>query len=75
MIFDRPARLTLVDGRPKEKVTVEMVWSKGMFGATFRSAFCGSVVNPNARNLPMTSCSARLLGQKTLFDPWTGGAA
>ena len=64
VLFDRAARLTLIDGQPKEKVTFNTNWSKGNLGATFRSTYFGSVVNPNATN----PANDVLLGQKTLFD-------
>jgi iron complex outermembrane receptor protein len=62
-LFGRVARLTLLDGQPKEKVTFTTDWEKGPFAATFRGTYYGQVVEPAA-----AAANDIPLGQKTLFD-------
>lgn len=65
VLFGRIARLTLEDGQPKEKVTLQTVWDGGNLGATVRGTFYGSVVEPGSA---ANGSSDILLTEKFLWD-------
>jgi iron complex outermembrane receptor protein len=45
-LFNRINTLTLSEGQPKEKASVNVNWSLGSFGATFKANYYGSVTEP-----------------------------
>jgi iron complex outermembrane recepter protein len=45
-LFNRVNSLTLTEGQPKEKASVNVNWSLGDFGATFKGNYYGSVTEP-----------------------------
>ena len=47
-LFNRINVLTLTEGQPKEKASVNVNWSMGNFGATFKGQYYGSVTEPGA---------------------------
>lgn len=47
-LFNRANTLTLTEGQPKEKASVNVNWSLGSFGATFKAQYYGSVTEPNS---------------------------
>jgi iron complex outermembrane recepter protein len=47
-LFNRINVLTLTEGQPKEKASVNVNWTLGDFGATFKGQYYGSVTEPGA---------------------------
>jgi iron complex outermembrane recepter protein len=47
-LFNRINTLTLSEGQPKEKASVNVNWTLGDFGATFKANYYGSVTEPGA---------------------------
>ncbi len=45
-LFNRVNTLTLSEGQPKEKASVNVNWTLGNFGATFKGQYYGSVTEP-----------------------------
>ena len=47
-LFNRINTLTLSEGQPKEKASVNVNWTLGSFGATFKAQYYGSVTEPGS---------------------------
>jgi iron complex outermembrane recepter protein len=47
-LFNRANTLTLTEGQPKEKASVNVNWSLGSFGATFKAQYYGAVTEPSS---------------------------
>ncbi len=62
-LFDRVNVLTLEQGQPKNKVSANMNWKLGQWGATLRATRYGEVLSPGT-----TAAFDIVLGAKTVVD-------
>jgi iron complex outermembrane recepter protein len=63
-LFNRANTLTLTEGQPKEKASVNVNWSLEQFGATFKAQYYGSVTEPSS----IEALRDIVLAPEVLFD-------